>query len=90
MDGDAKMTSPDSSALNDGELVITGHDGKPLITARRDGDHVTVAAHTRYLGRAAQISPAQARDLAAALIRLAAAGEAVPDPGGPSGGPADK
>ncbi|MDQ2815586.1 MAG: hypothetical protein M3Z75_28000 [Actinomycetota bacterium] len=78
------MPSPDSSALNDGELVIPGHDGRPLITARRDGDHVTVAAHTRYLGRAARISPAQALDLAAALTHLAAMGEAVPDPGEPA------
>jgi hypothetical protein len=78
------MPSPDSSALNHGELVIPGRDGLPLVTVRRDGDLVTVAVHARRPDEPAWIAPAEARELGAALTylaHLAATGGEVLDPG---------
>jgi hypothetical protein len=77
-----RMATAETSSLDDGEFAIPSRHGGPLIVARRDGDHVTVAANTRNPGEPAYIAPAEARDLGAALTylaRLAETGGDIPD-----------
>jgi hypothetical protein len=80
------MAGAESNSLDRSELIIPSASGRPLITARREGDLVTVATHTRKPGEPAQIAPSDARDLGAALTYLAHLADtdgALPDPSEP-------
>lgn len=67
---------PEGHAVTDDQFVIPNATGQPLISARRDDGLIAVTVTTRRPGEPARIAPSDARDLAAALSRLADEAEA--------------
>ena len=81
------MPGPESNSLDEHQFTVPNAHGKPLIHARRNADLVDVTVMTRKPGEPAQIAPADARDLGAALTYLAHVAEHGGDTPGEPGGP---
>jgi len=75
--------------VTDGKFTLRDGDGQALIRAWHKDGSVALAASTAD-NEAISMDPAEARDLAAALLRYAAAaGNRLPSPGQPEPGPGD-